>query len=68
MNFITGDIEEIYVEDGSAIARVNVRGAMVRVPLTFLLEAKVGDTILIESGVAISKVEPEQAQELHKEP
>ncbi|MBM4162384.1 MAG: HypC/HybG/HupF family hydrogenase formation chaperone [Ignavibacteria bacterium] len=67
MNFITGQIEEIYVEEGTATARVNVRGVKVRVPLTFLLEARVGDTILIESGVAISKVESEHEKELHKE-
>jgi hydrogenase maturation factor len=39
------------------IGKVNVRGAYVKVPLTFLLQAKVGDTIVIESGVAISRSE-----------
>ena len=36
---------------------VNVRGALLRVSLTFLTEAKIGDTVLIESGVAISRTE-----------
>ncbi|MEK6754846.1 MAG: HypC/HybG/HupF family hydrogenase formation chaperone [Bacteroidota bacterium] len=62
MNFVTGQIEEIYVEEGTAMARVKVHGAFMRVPLTFLLDARVGDTILIESGVAISKVESEHPQ------
>jgi hydrogenase maturation factor len=57
MNIVTGMIEEIYVHEGVTIGKVNVRGAYVEVPLTFLLQAKVGDTIVIESGVAISRSE-----------
>jgi len=64
MNFVTGQIEEIYVEGGSAMARVKVHGAYMRVPLMFVLDARVGDLILIESGVAISKVQAEHPQEM----
>jgi hydrogenase maturation factor len=59
MNIITGQLEEIYVTDGMTMGRVSVRGAYVKVPLTFLMSAKVGDTIVIESGVAISRSEQE---------
>jgi hydrogenase maturation factor len=40
------------------MGRVRVGHAFLRVPLTFLIEAHIGDTVLVESGVAISRVEP----------
>ena len=60
MNILTGQIEEIFVKEGMTMGKVSVRGAYLKVPLTFLIEAKVGDRIVIESGVAISKSEQEQ--------
>jgi hydrogenase maturation factor len=57
MNILRGEIDEIYVESGSAMAKVRVHAAFLRVPLTLVVDANVGDTILIESGVAIAKVE-----------
>ena len=38
-------------------AKVSIGGTYIRVPLTLLMEARVGDEILIESGIAISKTE-----------
>jgi len=64
MNIITGQIEEIFVNDGMTMGKVSVRGAYLKVPLTFLISAKVGDTIVIESGVAISKSEQERTNEI----
>jgi hydrogenase maturation factor len=64
MNIITGQIEEIFVNDGMTMGKVSVRGAYLKVPLTFLMSAKVGDTIVIESGVAISKSEQEQTTKM----
>lgn len=58
MNLLSGQIEEIYVADGTTMGRVRVGHAFLRVPLTFLIEAHIGDTVLVESGVAISRVEP----------
>ena len=46
------------------MGKVSVRGAYLKVPLTFLMSAKVGDTIVIESGVAISKSEQERTNEI----
>jgi hydrogenase maturation factor len=60
MNLLSGQIEQIYVNEGMTMGKVNVRGALLKVSLTFLMDAKVGDTILIESGVAIAKTELEQ--------
>jgi hydrogenase maturation factor len=62
MNLFSGRIEEIYVQDGMTMGRINVRGAFISVSLTFLMEAKIGDTILAESGVAISKTEMEETE------
>jgi hydrogenase maturation factor len=59
LNLVSGQIEEIYVHEGMTMGKVNVRGAFLRVPLTFLMDAKIGDTIVIESGVAISKTDRE---------
>jgi hydrogenase maturation factor len=63
MNILSGEITEIYIEDGITNGKVRVGTLFVRVPLLFLPQAKVGDTILIESGVAISRVEDEQLEE-----
>jgi hydrogenase maturation factor len=63
MNIMTGQIEEIFVNEGMTMGKISIRGAYLKVPLTFLMEAKVGDKIVIESGVAISKSEQEQPNE-----
>jgi hydrogenase maturation factor len=68
MNLVTGEIAEIYVAEGSTMAKVRVGGAFVRVPLTFLYEGKVGDKILIEAGIAISKVEKQKRKEIQHVP
>lgn len=61
MNLLSGQIEEIYVDDGMTMGKINIRGAILKASLTFVMNAKVGDIVLIESGVAISKTEREQA-------
>ena len=60
MNLIQGKIAEIYLDGGVTKAKVCVGGAHIRVPLMLLMEANVGDEILIESGMAISRVEAAQ--------
>ena len=57
MNLLYGQICKIEQRDGIPMATVSVGGARVQVSVLFLPEAKVGDVVLIESGVAISKVE-----------
>jgi hydrogenase maturation factor len=64
MNLLKGVIQEIYVKEGTTMARVSVKGAQIRVPLFFLPEAGVGDEVLVDSGVAISRVEPQKVEEL----
>jgi hydrogenase maturation factor len=63
MNIVSGVIREIVVEGGMPVARVSVEGALIRVPLVFLKDAAVGDTIVISSGVAISRVDHHQQSE-----
>ena len=63
MNLLTGQIVETYKEEGVAMARVRVSGAYVRVAMQLLPDARVGDMILIESGVAIAKVENTRMKE-----
>ena len=57
MNLITGEVVEIYVGGGVTKAKVRIGGAFVNVPLTLLMEVRVGDVIVVSSGLAISKVE-----------
>ena len=63
MNLLTGVVEEIYMQEGTTMGRVSIKGATLRVPLVFLPDAVVGDTVLIESGVAISRVQPQNIEE-----
>ncbi len=58
MNLITGTVEEIFVEGGATKAKVKVGGVFIKVPLTLLMDARVGDEILVSAGVALSKLEP----------
>lgn len=63
MNPISGVIRAITVEGGTPIARVSVDGALMRIPLVFVQDAAVGDTILISAGIAISRIHDQQSQE-----
>lgn len=63
MNLVTGRITEIYIEGGAARAKVSVCGGQFRVVMTLLMEARVGDEILIDADVAISRVEPSVRKE-----
>lgn len=57
MNVSSGRIVEIYLDGGIAKAKVSVGGVLVHVSLMLLMEARVGDEIVIQSGLATSKVE-----------
>lgn len=56
MNPMTGEIVEIFIKEGSTTAKVRVDGSMMNVPLLLLMNARVGDHILIDSGIALSLV------------
>lgn len=63
MNFQSARIREIYVEEGATLAKVCIDGEFVAVPILFLARAKVGDIVLIESGVAVSTLEEDSVGE-----
>jgi hydrogenase maturation factor len=63
MNIVSGEIREIYAQEGMTMAKVKVKGAYLHAPVLFLPEAIVGDTVLVESGVIISKVEEHPQEE-----
>ena len=64
MSLVTGNVKEIYVEDGVTFARVSVSGALIRVPLTLVMNVRTGDSLLIDSGVAISRIDKLSPDEL----
>lgn len=59
MHFVTGELVEIYEENGIPMGKLRVAGAITRVALALLPHVQVGDVVLAHAGVAISKVEPE---------
>jgi hydrogenase maturation factor len=60
MSVLTGEVVEIYLEEGKSIGKVSVSGAFVHVALMLLIDVKVGDLVLIDSGIALSKIEEEE--------
>jgi hydrogenase expression/formation protein HypC len=60
---IPGKIEEIAVEGGVRMGRVNFGGVIKRVCLDCVPEAGVGDYAIVHAGFAISKVDEESTRE-----
>lgn len=60
MNALKGEILEIFIEDGSTLAKVLVDGTTLRVPLLLLMNARVGDEVYIDSGIAVSRAADKQ--------
>lgn len=63
MHLLTGCLKDIFIEEGVTKGKVQVGGAYTTVVLTLLLDAHVGDTIVVDSGVAIGV----HAETLHKD-
>jgi hydrogenase maturation factor len=63
MNLLTGRIAEIFIEGGITKAKVSVGGAHFKVAMMLLMDAKVGDKVMVESGVAISKLNSPEERE-----
>jgi len=55
MTDVKGEIIDIYLDGGSTKAEVRVGGKTLRVPLTLLMEARVGDMVVVQSGMAVAK-------------
>lgn len=54
---LTGEIREIFVLDGSTCARVLVDGSYITVPIFLLMNARVDDQIVVDAGIAITRIE-----------
>jgi hydrogenase maturation factor len=62
MNLVTGEIVRIDMDNGIRVARIRVAKAYVTVHLQLLPEASVGDVVLVDSGVAIARVNRDQPE------
>lgn len=56
MHFTTGTVVDISDEAGQRTGRLRVGGALARVDLSLLPQARVGDTVLAHAGVGLSVV------------
>jgi hydrogenase maturation factor len=65
MNLISGRVVEIFMDNGVRKGKVQVGKAFTNVVLTFVTEARVGDLLLIDSGVAIGIFSEPQSKETH---
>lgn len=63
MNLIYAELIHVFVEEGMRMGRIKAGGAIKKVPLDLLTDAKPGDTVLLCDGVGISKVRPAGAAE-----
>ena len=63
MGLVTGEIVEIYLDTWTKMAKLRVNGVFIHVPLLLLPDAKVGDQVLVEGGVAIGIVGTETKKE-----
>ncbi|MBK6847068.1 MAG: HypC/HybG/HupF family hydrogenase formation chaperone [Proteobacteria bacterium] len=59
---LPGRILSITGEDLARVARVDFGGAAREVSLSFVPEAQVGDYVIVHVGVAISRLDPEEAR------
>ena len=59
---IPGRIEEISVDGGLRVGRVNFGGVVKRVCLDYVPEAQVGDYTIVHVGFAISRIDEETAR------
>ncbi len=60
---IPGRVEEIAVEHGIRMGRVNFGGIVKRVCLDCVPEVEVGDYTIVHAGFALSKVDAETAEQ-----
>ncbi len=66
MNLVYGEIVAVFVEDGVAMGRLRVRGALTKAALSFVPDAQPGDLVLMCDGVAINKVQSDSGKSNRK--
>jgi hypothetical protein len=60
MKGTVGEILEIYIQGGTTMGMIRVKGDIMDVPLMLVMDAKRGDRVVIESGIAVSSAHPEK--------
>jgi hydrogenase expression/formation protein HypC len=63
---IPGKIVEVGVSDGVRVGRVEFGGITRQACLDFVPEAGVGDYVMVHVGFAISRVDPQQAEQTYQ--
>ncbi len=63
MTLVTGEITEIAVGALTCRAKIRVGGAYTYASLDLVPDARVGDVVLVEAGVAIANVEKNHGEE-----
>jgi hydrogenase maturation factor len=63
MNLLYGRIIELSYEDGMRVGRIQVCGAIKKVSLELLAEARIGDRVLVCDRIAIGRDETEKITE-----
>ena len=61
MHFVTGELIDVRGEAGRREGRLRVGGAIVRVDLAVLADARPGERVLAHAGVAIARLRVEGA-------
>ena len=56
---VVGEVVELREGAAGVDGRVSVRGALVEVAFDFLPDARVGDTVLFQAGVALARLQEE---------
>ena len=63
---IPGRVIEVFEDCGLRMARVDFVGTVRKVCLEHLLEAGLGDYVLVHVGFALSRVDPEEAERTYQ--
>jgi hydrogenase expression/formation protein HypC len=63
MNIFVGEVRSIQEADGGRRGSVDVRGARLEVALDFVPAARVGDSVLVHAGVALSVLSEDTSSE-----
>jgi hydrogenase maturation factor len=63
MNIFVGEVRSIQLADGGRRASVDVRGARLEVALDLVPAARVGDSVLVHAGVALSVLREDTSSE-----
>jgi hydrogenase expression/formation protein HypC len=63
---IPGKVIEVYEDHGLRMARVDFGGTVRRACLEQLPEAGLGDYVLVHVGLALSRVDPEEAERTYR--